>query len=76
MADRHIKEDACEVRVVHVSRVNRARDEAIPDQEIDRLSQTYKVLGDPTRLKIVMALGQLDICLYDSNSYKKRDPTA
>ena len=65
MEDRHIKEDACEVRVVHMSRVNRARDEAIPDQEIDRLSQTYKVLGDPTRLKIVMALGGGEMCVCD-----------
>ena len=65
VADKHIKEDACEVRVVHINRVNRARDEAIPDQEIDRLSQTYKVLGDPTRLKIVMALGGGEMCVCD-----------
>ena len=65
MEDRHIKEDACAVRVVHMSRVNRARDEAIPDQELNRLSQTYKVLGDPTRLKIVMALGGGEMCVCD-----------
>ena len=65
VADKHIKEDACTVRVVHIGRVNRALDEAIPDQEIDRLAQAYKVLGDPTRLKIVMALAGGEMCVCD-----------
>ena len=65
MSNNHIKEDACGVRVVHISRVNRARDESIPDQELDRLAQTYKVLGDPTRLRIVMALVSGEMCVCD-----------
>ena len=57
--------DICGVRVVHMNRVNRAREEAIPDKELDRLAQIYKVLGDPSRLKIVMALTDSEMCVCD-----------
>ncbi|MFC1821767.1 ArsR/SmtB family transcription factor [Thermodesulfobacteriota bacterium] len=60
-----MEEDGCRVRVVHFDRVNRARAEAIPDQELDRLALTYKILGDPTRLKIVMALLVGEMCVCD-----------
>ena len=55
----------CDVRVVHVNRVNKARDEVIAEREIDRLAQTYKALGDPTRLKIVTALEGGEMCVCD-----------
>jgi DNA-binding transcriptional ArsR family regulator len=60
-----INEDSCNVRVVHFERVNRARADAIPEHELNRLALTYKVLGDPTRLKIVMALGGGEMCVCD-----------
>ncbi|MCP4669317.1 MAG: winged helix-turn-helix transcriptional regulator [Deltaproteobacteria bacterium] len=55
----------CDVRVVHLNRVHRAREDAIPERENDRLAQTYKALGDPTRLKIVMALEGGEMCVCD-----------
>jgi len=60
-----MEEDGCRVRVVHFDRVNRAKAEAIPTQELDRLALTYKILGDPTRLKIVMALLVGEMCVCD-----------
>ncbi len=65
MTTKHLDEETCGIRVVHVNRVNRARDEIIGDNELDRLAQTYKILGDPTRLKIVMALGGGEMCVCD-----------
>ena len=62
---RLIDEDGCQIRVVHLDRVEQARKEAITDQELDRLSLTYKVLGDPSRLKIVMALRNVEMCVCD-----------
>ena len=58
-------EDRCHARIVHLNRVNKAHKEAISPQSLDRLAQTYKVLGDPTRLKIVMALGEGEMCVCD-----------
>ncbi|PQP34736.1 transcriptional regulator [Desulfobacteraceae bacterium SEEP-SAG9] len=63
------EEDVCRVRVVHMERVRLARDEAISDQEVDRLSSMYKVLGDPTRLKIVMALKDVEMCVCDLSAF-------
>lgn len=60
-----INEDSCNVRVVHLERVNQARADAIPAHELNRLALTHKVLGDPTRLKIVMALGGGEMCVCD-----------
>lgn len=57
--------DICGVRIVHINRVNRAHNEAIPEKELNRLAQTFKVLGDPTRLKIVMALTDSEMCVCD-----------
>ena len=62
---RLIEEDGCQVRVVHLDRVEKARREVISAHELDRLSLTYKVLGDPNRLKIVMALRNVEMCVCD-----------
>jgi DNA-binding transcriptional ArsR family regulator len=64
-----VTEDGCLVRVVHLDRVARARQEAIPDHDLDRLALTYKVLGDPTRLRIVMALWGGEMCVCDLSAF-------
>jgi DNA-binding transcriptional ArsR family regulator len=62
---RLIDEGGCQIKVVHLDRVEQAREDAIADQELDRLALTYKVLGDPNRLKIVMALRNVEMCVCD-----------
>ena len=63
------EEDGCRVRLVHIDRVNRARSEAVPEAEMERLALTFKVLGDPTRLKIFMALAGGEMCVCDLAAY-------
>ncbi|MGD8284974.1 MAG: metalloregulator ArsR/SmtB family transcription factor, partial [Desulfobacterales bacterium] len=60
-----LEENGCRIRVVHLDRVDRARKEIISDRELDRLALTYSVLGDPSRLKIVMALRTIEMCVCD-----------
>ena len=60
-----VDDDGCKIRVVHLNRVDQARKAAIPGADLDRLVLTYKVLGDPTRLKIVMALRDVEMCVCD-----------
>jgi DNA-binding transcriptional ArsR family regulator len=60
-----IQEDGCQRRVVHLDRLELARQNAVPEREVQRLSLTYKVLGDPNRLKIVMALRIVEMCVCD-----------
>jgi DNA-binding transcriptional ArsR family regulator len=57
--------EACQVRVIHLDRVERARRETVSGKELARLSSIYKVLGDPSRLKIVMALRNVEMCVCD-----------
>ena len=64
-----IEADGCLVRIVHLDRVEKARKEIIADRELDRLSLTYKVLGDPNRLKIVMALKNVEMCVCDMAAF-------
>jgi DNA-binding transcriptional ArsR family regulator len=60
-----IQEDGCKIRVVHLERVEHARRESISGRELERLALTYKVLGDPNRLKIVIALSNVEMCVCD-----------
>jgi DNA-binding transcriptional ArsR family regulator len=62
---RLVDEDGCQIKVVHLDRVEQARKEAIANQELDRLALTYRVLGDPNRLKIVIALRNVEMCVCD-----------
>jgi DNA-binding transcriptional ArsR family regulator len=61
----HSGTDNKHARVVHPDRVAHARREASPGDELERLSLIYKVLGDPSRLKIVMALRRQEMCVCD-----------
>jgi len=61
--------ETCDVRVVHLDRVARAKREAIAEKEITRLALTYKILSDPTRLKIIMALRGGEMCVCDIAAY-------
>lgn len=60
-----IDEDGCQIRVVHLEKVEQARKEAISDRDLERLSLTFRVLGDPNRLKIVMVLRNVEMCVCD-----------
>jgi DNA-binding transcriptional ArsR family regulator len=60
-----LEEDGCQVRVVHLDRVEKARREMISERELERLSLIYKVLGDPNRFKMVMALRNVEMCVCD-----------
>jgi len=53
------------VRVVHLDRINRARSESIPERDLERLALIYKLLGDPTRLRIALALNSGEMCVCD-----------
>ena len=53
------------LRIVHADRVKAARREASSEDELQQLATIYGVLGDPSRLKIVMALRREEMCVCD-----------
>ena len=60
-----VEEGGCQIRMVHLDRVAKARKEAIPDKDLDWLALIYKLLGEPSRLKIAMALRGGEMCVCD-----------
>ena len=54
-----------EVIVLHKERVNAARKSLHDDATLLRVSDVFKVLGDPTRLKICLALSRRELCVMD-----------
>ena len=58
--------DACEVNVVDARKVTNVRRRMQPSAAIQLLAETFRVLGDPTRVKIAFALAQEDeLCVCD-----------
>ncbi|MDF1578849.1 MAG: metalloregulator ArsR/SmtB family transcription factor [Desulfurivibrionaceae bacterium] len=59
------REDACLCRIIHSERVEKARRTALQAPEYDRLANLFKAMGDPTRLQILLALSQEEMCVCD-----------
>ncbi|MGI6553816.1 MAG: ArsR/SmtB family transcription factor [Bacillota bacterium] len=45
--------------------VAHAKKHQLTDQEVVKLAETFKVLGDPTRIKIIQSLRQGELCVCD-----------
>jgi ArsR family transcriptional regulator len=59
------KTDTCEITFVNKESVAQVKKRLKPDSTINQLSETFKVLGDTTRLKIIYALSQVELCVCD-----------
>lgn len=57
--------DKCDCRIIHDDKVNEARLQALGDVAIEDLCQTFKALGDISRLKILWALEHQEMCVCD-----------
>jgi ArsR family transcriptional regulator len=53
------------VLVFHQDDVDHAAESLPPQEELDGLGEFFKVLTDPTRLKILYALGLGELCVFD-----------
>jgi DNA-binding transcriptional ArsR family regulator len=58
-------EDLCDARVIHPDRVERARLEIADERSVERLAEAFGILGDPTRLKMLMVLRKGEMCVCD-----------
>jgi DNA-binding transcriptional ArsR family regulator len=57
--------DVCEVDCIDARNVAHARRAAQPAEVVNIVADTFKVLGDPTRLRIVSALLRHELCVCD-----------
>lgn len=58
-------EDRCETRIIHIERVKTAQQASLGAGELDTLSLFFKTFADPTRIRILMALAQQEMCVCD-----------
>jgi DNA-binding transcriptional ArsR family regulator len=59
------QEDMCECRIIHKEKVEKAKETTLTPEVFGDLCQTFKALADATRLKIVWALEQDEMCVCD-----------
>ncbi len=60
-----IKEDICDTHYINRERVQYVEKRMQADGVVVRLAETFQVLGDPTRIKIIFALSQKELCVCD-----------
>lgn len=59
------RDDLCEVQCIDPRKVTQGRRAARPAEAVQSVADTFKVLGDPTRLRIVDALSRAELCVCD-----------
>lgn len=57
--------DTCEILCVNEEAVKRVKEQMLPLNTIFRLAETFKVMGDPTRISIIQALSLQELCVCD-----------
>ena len=60
-----MSEDQCACRIIHQERVDFAREAALTEEVVLSLAQLFKTIGDPSRLRILMALEEQEMCVCD-----------
>ena len=57
--------DVCEELCEHPQTICLAKADALPEAEAQRVAETFKLLGDTTRVKILHALSKRELCVCD-----------
>ena len=57
--------DLCDARTVHPEKIALAKKCSLEESEINLLTRTFKAMGDPTRMRILWALGNQELCVCD-----------
>ena len=58
-------DNMCSDETIHYDKVARVITKMKDDKTINALSETFRALSDPTRLKIVLALSKEELCGYE-----------
>ncbi len=60
-----IKIDSCQCRIIHEELVAEARKNALATSEVEELAYLFKAFADGSRMKILLALIQNEMCVCD-----------
>lgn len=65
----HDRDNLCHCRIIHQERVTAAKNTALDAFEVEKLANFFKAMADPTRLKMLWALEQGEMCVCDLAAY-------
>jgi len=68
--------DLCSCRCIHEDRVAAAREEAVAEQENQRMARLFKAMGDENRLRLLWALSQGEMCVCDIAAFLRISESA
>lgn len=55
----------CDCNVIHADTVNKVKNFMLPEENLYDLAELFKVFGDTTRIKILWALSEAEMCVCD-----------
>lgn len=61
----NLANEQCDCRCIHQDRVEAARKHALPQRENEQVAALFKAMGDPNRLRILVALSHEEMCVCD-----------
>ena len=61
----NVGDDTCDITVLHEKPIRRAKKKLMSENTYMELSETFKIFGNPTRLKILSLLSVEDLCVCD-----------
>ncbi len=71
-----VESELCVGRCIHEERVVQANSNQLPELDIDDLSRLFKTMGDPSRLRILWAVKDAEMCVCDIAAFLKISESA
>jgi len=65
MAGKFSTEDRCDCEVIHEDVVNKVREKMPQEETLYDLAELFKMFGDSTRIRILWALDEAEMCVCD-----------
>lgn len=69
-------QDTCQLKLVHQDRVDAARQQMPTAERVQQMAMVYKLLGEPSRLSILLALSCAEMCVCDLAAMFTASPSA
>ncbi len=65
MIGKTLSVETCDCNVIHEDIVNKVKGQMPPEETLYDLAELFKVFGDSTRIKILWALDEAELCVCD-----------
>lgn len=64
-----MKKEDCKDSLLHEERLQKVKDKMQSREEMERICNMFRMLGEPSRLKLVLALLEGEACVYHLTEY-------